>query len=85
MLVDIFTQSIQNVENVSITDFPAKKSSEDFAWFTNVCPSILFRYGSRNEEKGCIYTAHRPDFKLDEDSFKYPILSFVNFVLNYHK
>lgn len=84
-LVDTFIKSVENIENVQLVEVPMKKSSEDFAWFTDARPGFLFRFGSRNEDKGCIYTPHRPDFKLDEDAFRYPILAFVNFALNYGK
>lgn len=62
---------------------PAKRSSEDFSWFTRRVPGMIFRYGIRNEQNGCIYTAHRPDFKIDEPAMCSAVLAFVNFALNY--
>lgn len=84
-LVKQFCDSIQQIHGHRLVEIPVRKSSEDFAWYTNEVPGFLFRYGSRNEDKGCIYAPHRPDFKLDEDAFAYPVLAFYNFVMNYHK
>lgn len=61
----------------------AKRSSEDFSWFTSKVPGVLFRYGIYNEATGCTATAHRPDFKIDGESMKPAILAFVNFALRY--
>ena len=63
---------------------PAKRSSEDFSWFSTQKPGMLFRYGIYNEATGCTNTAHRPDFKIDEEAMKTAILAFVNFVMQYH-
>lgn len=84
-LVELFTYSIKDIEGLQIVEIPMKKSSEDFAWYTNERPGFLFRYGSRNEEKGCIYAPHRSDFKLDEEALRYPVLAFFNFLMNYNK
>jgi len=69
---------------VKMTVMPPKKSSEDFSWFTSQKPGMLFRYGIHNEANGCIATAHRPDFKIDEEAMKTAILAFVNFAMNFH-
>ena len=61
-----------------------KKSSEDFAWFTNSRPGMLFRYGIANEEKGISVPPHRPDFRIDEDGMKQAILAFVNLAENFN-
>jgi len=69
---------------VKMTIMPPKKSSEDFSWFTSQKPGMLFRYGIYNDANGCTATAHRPDFKIDEEAMKTAILAFVNFVMNFH-
>lgn len=69
---------------VKMTVMKPKKSSEDFSWFTAAKPGMLFRYGIYNEQKGCVTTAHRPDFKIDEDAMKTAVMAFVNFVMQYH-
>ena len=69
---------------VKMTVMQPKKSSEDFSWFAAKKPGMLFRYGIHNDANGCIASAHRPDFKIDEEAMKTAILAFVNFVMQYH-
>jgi amidohydrolase len=69
---------------VPMSEMQPRKSSEDFSWFTAQRPGMLFRYGIHNEANGCVATAHRPDFKIDEEAMKTAILAFVNFVMQYH-
>ena len=61
----------------------AKRSSEDFAWFTSRVPGILFRYGIHCPEAGCTAPAHRPDFQIHEPAMANAVLAFVNFVLEW--
>lgn len=56
--------------------------SEDFSRFTDIVPSVFFRLGIRNEEKGINQLAHQVDFKLDEDALIYGAQNFVQFVLD---
>lgn len=72
------------IPDTPMVKMPAKKSSEDFSWFTSKVPGMLFRYGIYNEANGCTATAHRSDFKIDEEAMKKPIMAFVNFVMQYH-
>lgn len=68
---------------LSVTDMPQRMSSEDFAWFLQKKPGMIFRFGTRNEKKGCIALAHRNDFCIDEEGMKTAILAFVNFAMHY--
>ena len=56
--------------------------SEDFSRFTDIVPSVFFRLGVRNEEKGITQVAHQVDFRLDEDALIYGAENFVQFVLD---
>ncbi len=56
--------------------------SEDFSRFTDIVPSVFFRLGIKNEEKGITQVAHQTDFKLDEDALEYGAKTFVQFVLD---
>ena len=56
--------------------------SEDFSRFTDIVPSVFFRLGVRNIEKGINQVAHQTDFKLDEDALVYGVQNFVQFVLD---
>ena len=72
-----------SMPGVELIEMPAKRSSEDFSWFTARCPGMLFRYGIYNEEKGCIHAGHRPDFMVDEDAMQVAVMAFVNFAMTY--
>ncbi len=56
--------------------------SEDFSRYTDVVPSVFFRVGIRNEEKGIMQVAHQTDFKLDEDVLDLGPKTFVQFVVD---
>lgn len=82
-LVAHLHNTVEALPNVALIEMPAKRSSEDFSWFTRQKPGMLFRYGIHNETKGCVHAAHRPDFMVDEDTMQLAVLTFVNFVLTY--
>lgn len=82
-LVAHLRNTVEALPNVALIEMPAKRSSEDFSWFTRQKPGMLFRYGIHNETKGCVHAAHRPDFMVDEDTMQLAVLTFVNFVLTY--
>ncbi len=56
--------------------------SEDFSRFTDIVPSVFFRLGIKNEEKGITQVAHQTDFKLDENALIYGAETFVQFILD---
>jgi len=82
-LVAHFKKVVEMIPGVNLVEMPAKRSSEDFSWFTKQRPGMLFRYGIHNEEKGCIHAAHRPDFMVDEDTMQLAVLAFVNYAMTF--
>ena len=76
-------QFVAEQMEVPMVVLDAKRSSEDFAWFTSRVPGCLFRYGIHCPADGCAATAHRPDFKIHEPAMAKAILAFVNFTLNF--
>ncbi len=66
----------------NVYELKQKLGSDDFSRFTDVVPSVLFRLGIRNEEKGITQVAHQIDFKLDEDALIYGAETFVQFILD---
>lgn len=55
--------------------------AEDFAFFAEKVPSVHFRVGISNEEKGN-HPLHSPYFDGDDEAIFYGIYSIVNFVLH---
>ncbi len=43
-------------------------ASDDFAFYSQVRPSVYFRLGVGNPDKGCVHALHHPEFRLDEDA-----------------
>lgn len=42
-------------------------AGEDFAFYQEVIPGVMFFIGIRNEELGSVHSPHSPHFFLDED------------------
>ncbi len=55
---------------------------EDFSYMANEKPGCMFHLGIKNEEKGCIYSAHQDKFTVDEDVLTIGSDIFVQFVLD---
>lgn len=56
---------------------------EDFAYFAQRVPSVLFKLGSRNEDKGIINPLHHESFDVDEDCLKIGVELFSAFALDF--
>lgn len=65
-----------------IVHMPEKMASEDFSQYLTKKPGVLFRLGTRNEEKGCITLPHNNDFMIDEDAFLAGADTCIQFVLD---
>ncbi len=75
------TSDILNKNEMRFMEKP-KTYSEDFSYFGKAVPSVFFLLGTKNEEKGCIYPVHSPDFKVDEEVLPLGSAIFANFCLN---
>ena len=59
-----------------------KMSSEDFCWYLEKAPGMIFRFGTRNETLGCTALAHRNDFCIDEEGMRSAIIAFCEYAMN---
>ena len=78
-------ESIARNSGLNVQKMPQRMSSEDFCWYLEKTPGMIFRFGTRNEEKGCTALAHRSDFRIDEEGMKYAITAFCRYALSYNK
>lgn len=79
----LMTASMEKlVGKENVYDMPPEITSEDFSRFTEKVPSVFFRLGIKNVEKGIIPILHQTDFTLDEDALGYGVDTFVQFVLD---
>ena len=67
--------------NIQRSTLSAQMTSEDFGWYLTKGKGLLFRFGTRNEEKHCTSALHTADFTIDEDGMKTAFLAFVSYAL----
>lgn len=72
------SKTLVGTENVTIS--PPFLGGEDFAFYGAYAPTCFLGVGCRNEEKGCVYGIHHPQFKVDEDAFYLGVASHLAFV-----
>jgi len=56
---------------------------EDFAYYQQNKPGLLFGLGMRNEEKGFVYPAHSPHWDIDEAGLSTGARTMIQFVLDH--
>ncbi len=56
---------------------------EDFAYYEQKKPGLLFGLGMRNDEKGFNKPAHTDDWDIDEDAMETGVRLFAQFVLDH--
>lgn len=66
-------ESVQNfagkmLGHDAIQEVPATMGGEDFAFYTEEVPGCFVALGIRNEELGCTFGVHHPQFKVDESA-----------------
>ena len=83
-IVERFEETSEN-SGLNVCDLPQRMSSEDFGWYLEKVPGMIFRFGTRNEKLGCTALAHRNDFKIDEEGIKSAIEAFCAYVMNNSK
>lgn len=58
-------------------------AGEDFSYFSQNRPSVLFKLGCRNKSLGVVSLIHHSSFDIDENCLKTGVKVFVGFVLDY--
>ncbi|HEY7495010.1 MAG TPA: amidohydrolase, partial [Candidatus Tectomicrobia bacterium] len=56
---------------------------EDFAFFAQRVPSLMFRLGVRNEAKGIVHAVHSSRFDLDEDALPIGAAALARVAMDY--
>ena len=54
-----------NVEEMDI-----RMTAEDFAWYTQSIPGMMYRLGVKDPHQDKIYNLHTPGFRADESALK---------------
>ena len=58
-------------------------AGEDFSYFSQNRPSVLFKLGCRTKSLGIVSLIHHSSFDIDENCLKTGVKVFVGFVLDY--
>lgn len=84
-LCKLFTKTAGRVikEENCIVGGNATMAGEDFSYFSQVCPSVLFKLGCRNEKAGITSAIHQSTFDIDESSLKIGALLFCEFAIDF--
>jgi len=56
---------------------------EDFAYFTQRVPGMMFRLGVGNEAQGIVHSVHSPRFDVDEDAIPLGAAALARIALDY--
>jgi amidohydrolase len=59
---------VETVGREHVLDAPGWTAADDFAFYSEKCPSVYFRLGIRNEEIDAVHPLHHPKFRVDEDA-----------------
>ncbi len=80
-LCDAFENKLKNA-GIRLENVKREMCSEDFGWYITKSKGLLFRFGTRNEEKGCTSPYHTSNFMIDEDGMRTAFVSFISYVLD---
>ena len=78
-ITERFEETVKN-SGLNVCTRPQRMSSEDFGWYLEKVPGMIFRFGTRNEALGCTAPAHRNDFCMDEEGMKTAIQAFCAYI-----
>jgi amidohydrolase len=68
----------------SIAHLPTPQlGGEDFAFFAQRVPSVMFRLGVRNEARGIVHGVHSSRFDLDEDALPLGAAALARIAMDY--
>lgn len=77
--VTSFTHALSHA-GLSVKEISRQMTSEDFGWYLTKARGMLFRFGTRNEARGCTDALHTNTFTIDEEGMKNAILAFTSYV-----
>lgn len=81
-LTEKFEKTAKN-SNLTVQNVHQRMTGEDFGWYLDKIPGMMFRFGTRNEKLGCTALVHRNDFCMDETGMKTAIQAFCAYVMSY--
>jgi len=68
-MVDLIREAgLGVVGQQNVLNAPGWTAADDFAFYSEKCPSVYFRLGIRNDAIDAVYPLHHPKFRVDEDA-----------------
>lgn len=83
-LAEAFAAGLRDSE-CRVVQIPPARVSEDFSWYLQEKPGMLFRFGTGNKDLGCTQALHCGDFRIDERGMAYAAEAFVAYLLQAYK
>jgi carboxypeptidase Ss1 len=74
---------LRKIKGTRTTQIKPILGGEDFSRFLHQAPGVFYFLGTRNPEKGCVYTNHSSKFKVDETVLKYGSVSLAQLALEF--
>ena len=62
--------AVEYLGAANVVEIPMRLTAEDFAYYSHLVPSCLYRLGVRNESKGFNHNLHTSRFDVDESSIE---------------
>lgn len=75
--------TLRTIKGTRTTEIKPILGGEDFSRFLQKAPGVFYFLGTRNPEKGCVYSNHSSKFKVDEDVLKYGSVSLAKLTLEF--
>jgi amidohydrolase len=66
----------------NVVEVPQRMGGEDFSYYQQIVPGVLFRLGSGNRAKGISADAHTPAFDIDEDCLPVGVNAMASLVVD---
>ncbi|MPT27351.1 MAG: amidohydrolase [Achromobacter sp.] len=67
----------------NVLNAPGWTAADDFAFYSEKCPSVYFRLGIRNEAIEAVYPLHHPRFRVDETALPKGAMTLVSAALRF--
>lgn len=74
---------LRTIKGTRTTQIKPILGGEDFSRFLQKAPGVFYFLGTRNPDKGCLYTNHSSKFKVDEEVLKYGSLSLAKLAMEF--
>ncbi|PLW93316.1 MAG: amidohydrolase [Marinilabiliales bacterium] len=69
-LTEVFRNTGKEFLGKDFVDLPLRMTAEDFAYYSQKVPSVFYRFGVSNPEKGITSNLHSQTFDIDEEALK---------------